>query len=109
MKHVRIVWLGIILSFFLLFSTKFVAGQSLSSPSASFSEQTSYPVFTGKDFIYYFCGANGHLSGTLKATSAGSLVTFTWEKFKEIISNYVRLPQPPQMEQLKTPGWNPYA
>jgi len=81
MKHVRIAWLGIILSFFLLCSTKFVTGQSLSSPSASFSEQTSYPVFAGKDFIYYFCGANGHKSGTLKATSAGSLVTFTWERF----------------------------
>ncbi len=84
MEHVRIVRLGIILSFFLLFSTKFVSGQSLSSPSASFAEQTSYPVFAGKDFIYYFCGANGHQSGTLIATSAGTLVTFTWEKFNPV-------------------------
>jgi len=81
MEQVRIVRLGIFLSMFLLIPTKFVAGQSLVSPSASFAEQTSYPVFAGKDFIYYFCGTNGHQNGTLKATSAGSLVTFTWEKF----------------------------
>jgi len=80
MKQVRIVRLGIFLSISLLFSVKFVAGQSLASPSASFAEQTSYPVFSGNDFIYYFCGANGHQSGTLKATSAGSQVTFLWEK-----------------------------
>lgn len=81
MKHVRIVRLGIFLSLFLLFGVKFVAGQSLSSPSVSFTEQTSYPVFPQKDFIYYFCGSNGHQSGALKAASAGSSVTFTWEKY----------------------------
>lgn len=81
MKHVRIVRLGFFLSLFLLFSVKFAAGQSLVAPSASFAEPTSYPVFAGKDFIYYFCGADGHQSGALKANSAGSQVTFTWDKF----------------------------
>lgn len=35
--------------------------------------------------------------------------SFSWVKFKEIITNYVRLPRPPAMEQLKPLGWNPYA
>jgi len=80
MEQVRFVRWGIFLSMFLLISVKFVDGQSLVSPSASFAEQTAYPVFTGKDFIYYFCGASKHQSGALKASSSGSLVTFTWEK-----------------------------
>jgi len=81
MEHVRIVRFAIVLSLLFLFSVKFVASQSLTSPSASFTEQTSYPVFGGKDLIYYFCGTSGHQSGSLSAFSAGSLVTFTWEKF----------------------------
>ena len=81
MEHVRIIRLRLFISLFLLLSVKFVTGQSLVSTSASFSEQTAYPVFTGKDFIYYFCGANGHQSGSLKASSTGLSVTFSWEKF----------------------------
>jgi hypothetical protein len=53
MERIRIVRLGIFISAVLLFSVKIVAGQSLGSPSASFSEQTSYPVLTSKDFIYF--------------------------------------------------------
>jgi hypothetical protein len=67
MKYIRIVKLGIISSILLLFSSEFVTGQSLSSLSASFSEQTSYPIFAAKDFIYYYCGSNGHQSGALMA------------------------------------------
>ena len=88
MKQVRIVRLGIILSLFLLFSAKFVSGQSLSSPSASFAEQTSYPVFTGSDFTYYFCGTKGHMSGSLNASSSGSQVTFAWEKFNPVSGTF---------------------
>jgi len=84
MEHVRIIRWGIFISIFLLSSVKFVAGQSLVSTSASLAEQTSYPVFSGKDFIYYFCGTNGHQSGTLKAVSLGSSVTFSWEKFNPV-------------------------
>ena len=84
MAHPRIVRLGIFILSFLLFSVEFVAGQSLASPSASFSEQTSYPVFSEKDIIYYFCGINGHQSGTLKAVSSGQTVTFTWEKYNSV-------------------------
>jgi len=81
MEHVIMVRWRILLSVILLFSVKIVAGQSLASPSASFSEQTKYPVFTGKDFIYYFCGPSGHQNGTLTATSSGGQVTFNWERF----------------------------
>ena len=83
MNYARIVRLGIISSIFFLFSAEFLSGQSLGSISASFSEQTSYPVFTGKDFIYYYCGTNGHQSGALKANSSGSSVTFKWEKYSD--------------------------
>ena len=83
MNYARIVRLGIISSIFFLFSAEFLSGQSLGSISASFSEQTSYPVFTGKDFIYYYCGSNGHQSGALKANSSGTSVTFKWEKYSD--------------------------
>ena len=61
-----------------------VAGQSLTAPTASFSEQTAYPVFSPNDRIYYFCGASGHQNGSLKALSSGQTVTFTWEKFNPV-------------------------
>jgi len=60
---------------------EFVSGQSLTSNSASFSESTAYPVFNGKDFIYYFCGSQGHQNGSLTASSSGGTVTFGWEKY----------------------------
>lgn len=88
MEYARFVRLGIIGSIFLLFSSEFVAGQSLGSPSSTFSEQTAYPVFTGKDFIYYFCGTSGQQIGTLKATSSGQSVTFTWEKFNTVSGTF---------------------
>jgi gliding motility-associated-like protein len=88
MKYIRIVKLGIISSILLLFSSEFVTGQSLSSLSASFSEQTSYPIFAAKDFIYYYCGSNGHQSGALMAKSSGQPVTFTWEKFNSVSGSF---------------------
>ena len=88
MEHVRIVRWGIILTIMLLFGVNLVDGQSLSSPSSSFSEQTSYPVFPQNDFIYYFCGSNGHQSGALKAVSSGTLVTFTWEKYNSASGSF---------------------
>lgn len=88
MEQVRIVIRGVFLFLFLLLSVKFVAGQSLVSTSASFAEQTSYPVFSGKDFIYYFCGTSGHQNGSLKASSSGSQVTFTWEKFNPVSGSF---------------------
>jgi gliding motility-associated-like protein len=81
MKHIRIVRQAIFVAVILFLSIKYVAGQSLVSTSASFTEQTSYPVYSGKDFIYYFCGTNGQQSGSLKAVSSGASVTFNWEKF----------------------------
>jgi len=76
------------MSVLLLFSVELVAGQSLISPSASFSEQTSYPVFPQKDFIYYFCGSGSHQSGSLKAVSSGPSVTFTWEKYNPVSGSF---------------------
>jgi gliding motility-associated-like protein len=81
MKHARIVRWGIFIFVFLFSPAKFATGQSLASTSASFSTQTSYPVFSAKDIIYFFCGINGHQDGTLKAVSSGVTVTFTWEKY----------------------------
>lgn len=67
----------------ILFQGK-IAGQSLIAPTASFSEQTSYPVFPQNDKIYYFCGQNGQLNAQLMVQSSGPSVTFTWEKFNPI-------------------------
>ena len=88
MEYARFVRLGIIGSIFLLFSWEFVAGQSLVSPSSSFSEQTAYPVFAEKDLIYYFCGTSGQQNGTLKAKSLSEIVTFTWEKFNTVTGTF---------------------
>ena len=71
----------IFISLIFLFAAEHVVGQSLATTSASFSEQTNYPVFAGKDLIYYFCGSAGHQSGTLTASSSGQSVTFNWEKY----------------------------
>ena len=81
MELVSLVRWRLLISVLLLFAAEYVAGQSLSAPTASYSEQTAYPVFSGKDFIYYFCGTSGHQSGSLKANSSGQSVTFLWEKF----------------------------
>ncbi|MEI7421470.1 MAG: gliding motility-associated C-terminal domain-containing protein [Prolixibacteraceae bacterium] len=55
--------------------------QSLTSGSASNKENTAYPVFAVNDPIYYFCSQQGVPSGSLTARSAGSSVSFLWEKF----------------------------
>jgi len=88
MEQVRIVRGRFFISLFLLFSVTLAVGQSLVSTSASFSGQTSYPVFIGNDFIYYFCGTNGQQNGTLKVSSAGAQVTFTWEKFNSVSGSF---------------------
>lgn len=87
MEHARIVRLGFFLSILLFVSVKFVTGQSLTSSTASFSEIAMYPVFTGKDSIYYFCGNNGHQSGTLTASS-GQIATFIWEKYDQVSGSF---------------------
>lgn len=76
----KISW-KIFLSLVLWLPAGLVSAQSLASPSATFSEQTAYPIFTGKDNIYYFCGASANPNGSLTATSGGAQVTFGWEKF----------------------------
>jgi gliding motility-associated-like protein len=55
--------------------------QSLTSSSADFTEQTSYPVFTPNDPVFYFYGNEGDQKGSLIAQSGGQGVTFTWEKY----------------------------
>jgi len=88
MEQGRIVRWGIFMSLFLLLSVKYVNAQSLGSTSASFSEQTNYPQFPGKDLIYYFCGSNGDQNGSLKAVSASLPVTFTWEKYNPVSGTF---------------------
>ena len=68
----------------LIFTGGKIAGQSLIAPTASFSEQTSYPVFPQNDKIYYFCGQIGQQNAQLRAQSSGPSVTFTWDKFNPI-------------------------
>ncbi|HEY3388596.1 MAG TPA: hypothetical protein VGK38_03425, partial [Prolixibacteraceae bacterium] len=81
MKHAQISRLRILMAVLFLFAVNYVDGQSLASPSATFAEKTSYPTFPTQDFIYYFCGVNGHTDGGLKAVSSGTQITFLWEKF----------------------------
>ena len=88
MESARNAGLRIIGLLFFMFFAEIVAGQSLVSTSAVFSEQTAYPVFASKDMIYYFCGSNGHQSGSLKATSSGQSVTFTWEKYNSVAGSF---------------------
>jgi len=73
----------LILVSLLLFQGK-ILGQTLIAPTASFSEQTVYPVFPQNDKIYYFCGLNGQQNAQLRAQSSGPSVTFTWDKFNPI-------------------------
>jgi len=79
--NVRLIPLVIVLIFICQGN---IFGQSLIAPTASFSEQTSYPVFPTNDKIYYFCGQNGQLNAQLMAQSSGASVTFTWDKFNPI-------------------------
>jgi gliding motility-associated-like protein len=88
MEHTRIVKLGFFLTILLGFSVNFVSGQTLKSPTASFSEPTVYPLFSGKDSIFYFCGIKDHQSGSLKAASSGQTVTFVWEKLNPVTGNF---------------------
>ena len=88
MDYVKVVIREVLLGVIFLFATQFVNGQSLNSTTASFSEQTSYPDFAGKDFIYYFCGTSGHQSGSLTALSSGDQVTFTWDKFTPLTGTF---------------------
>ncbi len=55
--------------------------QLLTSLSAAFKETTSYPTFSSNDPVWYFCAQEGVAAGSLTAQSAGTLVTFLWEKF----------------------------
>jgi gliding motility-associated-like protein len=84
MKNIRFVkFILLVIVPFFLYNGK-ISAQSLTAPSASFSEMTSYPVFPQNDIIYYFCGQNGQLNAQLKAQSSGPSVTFTWEKFNSV-------------------------
>lgn len=80
-KHSRLNHFFISVIFFLVAGPIF--GQQLTAPLASFSEQTSYPVFTENDPIYYFCSGKGEANGALEVISAGGVVTFVWEKLNE--------------------------
>lgn len=55
--------------------------QSLTAVNPSYSETTAYPSFPTNDPIYYFCTQEGVAAASLKAQSAGSVVTFLWEKY----------------------------
>ncbi|MEI7831180.1 MAG: gliding motility-associated C-terminal domain-containing protein [Prolixibacteraceae bacterium] len=73
--------LAILLLVFVNFLPGMLKAQSLSSVSADFKENTTYPTFPINDPIYYFCTQEGIDAGSLIAKSAGSSVSFLWEKF----------------------------
>ncbi len=58
-----------------------LTAQSIFSGNAGFKETTAYPTFPTNDPIWYFCSVEGVAAGSLTAQSAGSSVTFLWEKF----------------------------
>ncbi len=60
-----------------------LTAQSLSSGTAGYKETTAYPTFPTNDPIWYFCTVEGVAAGSLTAQSAGSVVTFLWEKFDQ--------------------------
>ncbi len=74
-------------SFTFVYSYK-ISAQSLTAPASSFSEMTSYPVFSQNDRIFYFCGQQGQLNAGLRAQSSGQSVTFIWEKFNPSTGNF---------------------
>jgi gliding motility-associated-like protein len=83
MKLSSLVWTLLISLCLNLLGVSDSFGQALKSSTASFSESAPYPTFSGKDYIYYFCGIANHQDGTLKATSLGQSVTFKWEKYTQ--------------------------
>lgn len=76
------IYLFLLLSMVLLLSVPdMLNAQSFSSGTANFKETTAYPTFPTNDPIWYFCSTEGVSVGSLTAQSAGSSVTFLWEKF----------------------------
>jgi gliding motility-associated-like protein len=63
--------------------------QSLTSGNAAYQETTAYPVFPTNDPVFYFCAEEGVATASLTAQSAGSTVTFLWEKFDPVAVKFV--------------------
>jgi gliding motility-associated-like protein len=63
--------------------------QSLSSGNADKKETTNYPTFPVNDPIYFFCTQEGVASANLTAKSAGSTVSFLWEKFDPVALKFL--------------------
>jgi len=66
-----------------------LTAQSLSSANANFRENTAYPTFPTNDPIYYFCSQQGNETASLTAKSAGSVVTFLWEKYDPVALKFI--------------------
>ena len=58
--------------------------QSLTSVNADHRETTAYPAFPSNDPIFFFCTQEGVATASLTAQSAGSTVSFLWEKFDPV-------------------------
>ncbi|MCL4483630.1 MAG: hypothetical protein M1445_13645, partial [Bacteroidetes bacterium] len=63
--------------------------QSLTSGNAVLRENTAYPTFPVNDPIFYFCAEEGVAIASLTAQSAGSTVSFLWEKFDPVALKFV--------------------
>ena len=65
--------------------------QSLTSGNADHKETTAYPAFPANDPIFFFCTQEGVATASLTAQSAGSTVSFLWEKFDPVSVKFVNL------------------
>lgn len=75
---------GLFLMFVVLMLPVQLKSQSLTSVGAGHSETTSYPTFPSNDPVYFFCTAEGVAAASLTARSAGSTVSFQWEKYNPV-------------------------
>ena len=66
-----------------------LSAQTLSAGNADFRENTSYPAFSANDPIFYFCTQQGVATASLTAKSAGSTVSFLWEKYDPVTAKFV--------------------
>ena len=80
----RIFPLLLLMLYFVSFLPGKTEAQSLSSASANFRETTAYPTFPINDPIWYFCTQESVPAGSLTAQSAGTAVSFVWEKFDPV-------------------------
>ncbi len=75
---VGFIYKGVIFIFLLMLISATLRGQ-ISSVSSSATKVANYPVFTGTDSIFIFCGGTGSLTAFIKGNSGP--FSFEWRKY----------------------------